>query len=102
LAVSGGEFLRGGVVVGHDDVRGHADVGFRELVGGLERGAVAFDRVQDGARTHVVVRRESQTSGAGDLGAFAAAAAQDPDLDVGVFAGDDVCFDAVLGPVGTT
>jgi hypothetical protein len=47
----------------------------------------------------VVVRGEAQAVGAGDLRALAAAAAEDPDLELRALAGDDVRLDALGGRV---
>ncbi|GAA3310574.1 hypothetical protein GCM10020295_78030 [Streptomyces cinereospinus] len=99
-AVAGGEFAGGGVVGGDHDVGGDADVGLVQELGGLEEGAVALHRLQDGGRADVIVGGETQPARPRDLGAEAAAAAQDPHLHVGALARYDVRLDALRGAVG--
>ena len=48
----------------------------------------------------MVVGGERKSPSPGDLGAVAAAAPEDPDVEFGVLAGDDVCFGAVGAAVG--
>src|SRR6202008_3328038 len=54
-----------------------------------------------GGRADVVVRGETQAVAAGDLGAFTAAATEDPDLQRRAFPGHDVDLLALRGAVGS-
>src|ERR1700677_1612551 len=85
---------------GDHDVGGHADVGPVQVLGRPERGPVPVDGFQHGRRADVVVSGEPQAVRAGHLGALAAAAAQDPELDGGAFPWYDVRLGALRRPVG--
>jgi hypothetical protein len=87
-AVAGRELPGGRLVVGDDDVGRDADVGAVQVGRGPERRPVPVDRLEHRRRADVVVGREPEAVRAAHLGALAAAAAEDPDLQLRALAGD--------------
>jgi hypothetical protein len=98
-SLPGGELSGRGFIGGHDDVGQYADVRTVKDGGGAKRPAVRVDVLEDGRWTDVVVGREPQPSLAGENGTLPAAAPEDPDLEVGVFAGDHVSGGTIGRPV---
>ena len=66
----------------------------RQLGRRSERGSICLDCFEHRTRGDVVVGGERQPPPPGDLGAVTAAAAEDPDVELGALTGDDVRFGA--------